>query len=231
MTVFAYNKHCSSQFVTFNNMTIFKNLAFLSMFIDHLAYALMPEYEFLRMIGRFAFPVFAFIAVYNFLYNISKPIKHLKNLFILAFISQFPYFLLFDTYILNIFFSFFFGLTSIYLLQKYNSLFQILFNIIFFSMLSFSVDYSIYGYVFILSVYVLFLKFNIFSFVLVLLSSILINYPNLDYSFITLFFTILVLINLYFNFNLNIKFLNYRFDKYFYYILYPMHLSIIYLLV
>lgn len=231
MTVFAYNKICSNQYIKFNNMTVLKNIAFITMLLDHLAYAFMPENEILRFIGRFAFPIFSFIAVYNFLYNVNEHKIYLRNLLLLAIFSQLPYYLLFNTYILNIFFSFFFGLTSIYLLQRFNNLFQILFNIVFFSMLSFLVDFSIYGYVFILSLYVLFAKYNIFSIFLVLVSSFLINFPHLNYSFITLFFTILILLNLFFKFNLNIKFLNYRFDKYFYYFLYPFHLAIIYLLI
>lgn len=49
-----------------NYQDILKFIALLAMIIDHVGLYLLPEERVLRYIGRYAFPIFAFFAGYNF---------------------------------------------------------------------------------------------------------------------------------------------------------------------
>lgn len=64
--------------------------AFITMLIDHIGYRIFPKYIVFRIIGRLAFPIFAFF--------IAEGIKKTKNIkkyvlriFICCFISEIPY--------------------------------------------------------------------------------------------------------------------------------------------
>ena len=100
---------------------VLKIIAIVTMFIDHIGYAIFGKLSFFNYIGRIAFPIFAF--------QISEGYIHTKNfkkyflrLFIFAIVSQIP-FMLFGKIIsldftLNIFFTLLLGLTSIYIYDK-----------------------------------------------------------------------------------------------------------------
>lgn len=104
-----------------------KIIALVSMFCDHFGDAYLKHFSFLNLIGRFAFPIFAF--------QISEGFTHTKNvkkyfirLGIFALISQIPFSLFLykffgDTsFSLNVFFTLFLGLLSIYLYNYINNL-------------------------------------------------------------------------------------------------------------
>lgn len=95
---------------------VLKIIAIISMFCDHLGYAIYGKFSYFNYIGRIAFPIFAF--------GISEGYKHTKSrknylmrLFILALVSQTPFMLfssIFRTnFLLNIFFTLFLGLIAI----------------------------------------------------------------------------------------------------------------------
>lgn len=99
---------------------VLKIIALITMFIDHSGYVFVGSFSFCNFIGRIAFPIFAF--------QISEGYKHTKNLKkyflrlgIFALISQIPFSLFSFKYhggnilILNVFFTLFLGLLSIYL--------------------------------------------------------------------------------------------------------------------
>jgi len=100
---------------------VLKIIAIITMFIDHIGYAIFGEFSFFNYIGRIAFPIFAF--------QISEGYVHTKNLkkyflrlCIFALISQIP-FMLFsklvsNQFYLNIFFTLLLGLASIYIYDK-----------------------------------------------------------------------------------------------------------------
>ena len=75
-----------------------KVVAVLSMISDHAAYFLLPSesllYEVLRILGRIAFPVFAFLAAEGFLHT-SNRVKYALHLLLFALLSEIPWFLLF----------------------------------------------------------------------------------------------------------------------------------------
>ena len=84
------------------NITYIKNLAFIAMFIDHIA-ILVPSIQihlFMRAIGRMAFVIFGFLIAYNYIYNDESKIhnkllenKQLQWLGSFAIISEIPYLL------------------------------------------------------------------------------------------------------------------------------------------
>ncbi len=101
---------------------VLKIIALITMFIDHLGYAIYGKFSCFNYIGRIAFPIFAF--------QISEGFNHTKNikkyfirLLVFAIISQLPFMLFLSTfskniYKLNIFFTLFFGLLSIFIYEK-----------------------------------------------------------------------------------------------------------------
>lgn len=59
----------------FNSFTL-KIIAILSMTIDHIGYFLFPKIRILRILGRVAFPIFAFLTAVSMQYSKNK-IKHI----------------------------------------------------------------------------------------------------------------------------------------------------------
>ncbi len=95
---------------------ILKIIAVISMFCDHLGYALYGKFSYLNYIGRLSFPIFAFGISEGYLHTKSKK-NYLLRLFIFAIASQVP-FTLFNSmfregFTLNIFFTLFLGLVAI----------------------------------------------------------------------------------------------------------------------
>ncbi|WP_186429298.1 TraX family protein [Clostridium sp. BSD9I1] len=95
-----------------------KLLACLCMLIDHIGAALFPQYIFLRIIGRLAFPLFAWMIALGYKHT-SDPIRYMKRLGIFALISQVPFNLALKAQSLNIFFTLLLGLIAIYFYDKY----------------------------------------------------------------------------------------------------------------
>ncbi len=99
-----------------------KMIAIITMIIDHIGLFFFPQYEILRIIGRLAFPLFAWL-IANGAYYTHDIKKYLSRLFFLAVISQVP-FTLANQQIgspllyLNVVFTLFLGLLSIYLINK-----------------------------------------------------------------------------------------------------------------
>lgn len=149
---------------------LLKIIAVVSMLIDHVGAVLFPSAIFLRIIGRIAFPIFAYCLVFGFFH--TKNIKsYFIRLFIFALISQ-PAFLyafygryfwysvppgagvktIFSLYTLNIFFTLFLGLLFIYGLKEKKYLLSLIALVI---PLFVTVDYGIYGVLLIGFIYLL----------------------------------------------------------------------------
>lgn len=84
-----------------------KSLALLTMLVDHIGYSLFPQFLFLRIIGRLAFPIFCFLLARGFRRTCNRK-KYAFRLGITAFISQIPY-SFFATNGLNILFTLLIG--------------------------------------------------------------------------------------------------------------------------
>lgn len=100
-----------------------KILAITMMLIDHIGWAFFPQQKIFMVIGRLAFPIFAFFIAEGF--NRTRNVKrYMFRLFIIAVVSQSP-FLLFGRGVfgavftgLNTVFNLLMGLVAIYLYDK-----------------------------------------------------------------------------------------------------------------
>lgn len=118
------------------------------MLIDHVGLFFFPEAFFLRIIGRFSFPLFAWL-VANGAYHTKNIDKYLLRLGIFALVSQIPYMLahrMLDTSFvrLNVLFTLFLGLFAIKLLtqKKFYFRFFVLFIFMFIFILLINVEVS-----------------------------------------------------------------------------------------
>lgn len=109
------------------NACTLKLIAMIIMLIDHIGAILVPRnaelYLFFRLIGRLAFPIFCFLLVEGFHYTRNVK-KYLMRLGIFAFISELPFDLAFSDNVpydfflqQNIFFTLFLGLLVINLMS------------------------------------------------------------------------------------------------------------------
>lgn len=123
--------------------------AILLMVIDHIGLMLLPDVEQLRWVGRLAFPIFAYQLAQGYLHT-SNLNKYLFRLWIFAIIAQIPYTIAFDTYDLNVLFTFLLGLYLIdrFAKKEYYWIVSILALLFFIN-----VDYEWYGVLLPLSFY------------------------------------------------------------------------------
>lgn len=99
-----------------------KCVAIVTMLIDHVGAIFFPEYLVFRYIGRIAFPIFCFLLVEGF-FHTRDIRKYLFRLGIFALISEIPYDLAFRGTVLefekqNVFFTLFIGVAMMYALEK-----------------------------------------------------------------------------------------------------------------
>lgn len=105
-------------------MTTFhiKLIAVITMAIDHIGAFLLPELFFLRIVGRLSFILFAWLLANGAIQTRNMGL-YMQRLFFFALVSEIPYLLIHRTHDpnsweLNIFFTLFLGLVSIYVLQR-----------------------------------------------------------------------------------------------------------------
>lgn len=193
------------------------------MFLDHYHY-IVDGSEILNVIGRIAFPIFAFTLNEGYVHTRSLK-KYLLRLFIFAVSIQMPSILFGYDYPMNIFFTLFLGLLSIYIfnLKKMNVILKIILIgfILFFSQ-KFKLDYGIYGILVIIN-------FNIFrnNKFKILMNFLVLNIYNVIFPKVfdlpdTQLFS---LISLVFIFMYNGE--KGRSMKYFFYLFYPIHFFIL----
>lgn len=206
---------------------LLKIIAIVSMTVDHIGAALYPGYIFLRIVGRLAFPLFCYLLILG-MGTTRNAKNYLMRLSAFALISQVPFYLALGFEPLgtfNVFFTLSLGLAS--LLHPLLILPSLLIS----QFLNF--DYEAYGIA--LIVLMLVLKENTKIGVLAI---VLLNAPFLLMSDIQIFSLLaLPIILLYKDGHLDINtevrdrgnssYPAWR--KYFFYIYYPLHLTIIYL--
>lgn len=209
---------------------VLKIIAVISMFIDHIGYAIFGGFSFFNYMGRLAFPIFAF--------QISEGYLHTKNLkkyslrlLLFAIISQIPFMLFRSivsrTFALNIFFTLFLGLICIYLYDKskYKSLALFICALIALIAEYTKCDYGFYGVAIILIFYIF--KNNFINASIFFIIATVINYFNqilLAKEYLYLFIctiTPILFISAY-----NGK--KGKDTKYLLYLFYPIHLLLIY---
>jgi len=209
---------------------LLKWIAIITMTVDHVGAILYPEFTVLRFIGRLSFPLFAYLLILG-IENTRNIRNYFTRLFIFALISQVPFFLAldygpFDS--LNIFFTLSSGLLFIYFFKK-SSVFVL---VPVFASLVLPFDYGIYGIAVISCVFILKenTKFGVVS--LVLLNTLFL----VPWSIQFLSISAIPLILLHKNGSLNIKKETTEevtiplWRKYFFYIYYPLHLALLYII-
>jgi len=209
---------------------LLKWIAIITMTVDHVGAILYPEFTVLRLIGRLSFPLFAYLLILG-MENTRNIRNYFVRLFIFALISQVPFFLALDYGpfdLLNIFFTLSFGLLFIHFFKK-SSVFAL---VPLFASFVLPFDYSIYGIAVIGCMYILKenTKFGVFS--LVLLNTLFLVPWNIQFLSVAA----IPLILLHKNGSLNMtretteKVTIPLWRKYFFYIYYPLHLTLIYLI-
>ncbi len=212
-----------------------KIIALITMLCDHLGYILFHKISFMNVIGKVAFPIFAF--------QISEGYKYTKNLklyffrlFLFAIVSQVPFMLFLNsigavTFTLNIFFTLLLGLAAITIFDKSKNkllAFLVVISIMLIAQLT-HCDYGWFGVVIIFLFYY-FKENKIYmniSFILAVLIKYMIAYLNYPAT-IQIYLAIATCLSLLF-----INLYNHKKGKnikYFLYIFYPLHLMLLFLL-
>lgn len=205
------------------SLFVLKIIGILSMFLDHY-YFIISGPKILNIIGRVAFPIFAFAL--NEGYRHTKNLKlYLIRLGIFALVIQLPLFFSSTKYPMNIFFTLFTGLLIITIMntKKINIFPKILIIAsLFYITKKFEFDYLIYG-ILLIMIFNIFYNRKILIFVSFLFLNLLIVYfPEIFDLSKTQFYSIFSLI---FIFLYNGK--KGKSMKYFFYLFYPLHFFVI----
>lgn len=129
-----------------------KLIAALSMTIDHAGLLLFPQYPVLRILGRLAFPIFAFMIAEGCKYTHSRR-RYFGNIFALAVLCQSVYYLVDGSLYLSILCTFSLSILTIFALQDFRREPTLLRGAVFFGAVAgvyvlnriFSIDYGFWG--------------------------------------------------------------------------------------
>jgi len=232
----------------FINSNMLKIFAMTVMLLDHLWATIIPGNQWMTIVGRLAFPIFAFLIVEGFV-NTSDFKKYVKRLFVFGVISEIPFNLIYTGSFIfpfhqNVMFTLLLGLLCINEIDKLKNNKDIRFivktilkvlGLLLVGLVGF-VDYGITGILTIIVFYV----FRNFKFAwigqlvsLVLLyivffkgQSIILNLFNVEYFLPIQSFCIISLIPIWFyngERGKNSKMLQYSF-----YLFYPLHMLVLY---
>ncbi len=200
-----------------------KIIAIVSMFIDHIGSVIFPEIVVLRIIGRIAFPIFAFLIVEGYFHTRDVK-KYMQRLFIFGVISE-PFFdfVLHGEFIYlksqNVFFTLYLGLVLIYICEmkkpKSYGLF-VMAGVAAIALFTFC-DYSMYGIFMIYCLYMFRGKVGVQLILMGIINVIMLGGLQS--------FAVFAMIPIYFY---NGKPGRFKL-KYFFYSFYPLHLVIIWL--
>lgn len=210
------------------------------MVCDHSSNIFINGTSYLNLIGRIAFPIFAFQLVTGYTHTKNLK-KYVVRLFIFACISQIPFMLFLSTYterfLLNIFFTFLLGILTMYIYDKLNTK-KYGKLIAFISMLLISaiayfikVDYGAFGIILIFIFYLfkdnkplMCITFYLLCFIKYLIYTLINPTLNAHYLIINICTFLSIIFILFYNGKQGKKI------KYFFYIFYPLHLTILYII-
>ena len=208
---------------------LIKWVAIVTMTVDHIGLLFFPEYPIFRIVGRLAFPLFAYLLVLGMesTHNIRA---YFTRLLIFALLSQVPFTLVNGTMwweYVNIYGTLLLGLAMIYLIERSSVFFVVplaLSAVI-------PVDYGVYGTATILLLYLLRKDWRVGASIFVVLNLVLAatGAQTQPWSILAL-----VPILLHNSGRLSIKSEKEpghpSLRKYFFYVYYPVHLAVLYVL-
>ncbi len=210
-----------------------KIIAMVTMLSDHIGKELFPQFEFLQIIGRLSFPIFAYMIAEGCLYTRDRK-KYLLRIAVLAAGCQAVYFIAERSFYQNVLVTFSLSVLTIYIIENFKCRKNSASAVLMFSEIAavlflifgmpeiikgFHIDYGIFGLLLPIAVYFApnrFLKVISFLTVLIMLS--------FDLGGIQWFSLLSVIPVLLYNENrgkLNMKYL--------FYVFYPLHLALIYI--
>lgn len=205
-------------------------LAFSTMLIDHIGMIFFPTEDYWRMIGRIAFPLFAWGIVRGYKMTKNK-LRYARRIFILAIISQLPSFFVSGYDLVNVCFTLLFWLISLEIIdhKKINIILKIIFvSCLLFIADFFQFDYGVYG---ILTMILLFFtwqkKMSVVYFFLLTFLFYCIDFQNISIHFHIQLLAVLSIFILYFT---PIQKYDFPINFYFKYGFYPVHLMVLYLI-
>lgn len=232
-----------------NNNTL-KIVAMILMLLDHLWGTIIPGNQWMTLIGRMAFPIFAFLIVEGF-FHTSDLKKYMKRLFIFGLISEIPFNLIYTGSIIfpfhqNVMFTLLLGLLIINEIDKLKNNKEIkkkiipilkIFLFLLISIIGF-VDYGVTG-VLTIVVFYLFRGFKLawigqlISLILLYIvffegQSVILNIFNYEYFLPLQSIGVLSLIFIWLYNGEKGK--NNKLIKYLFYSFYPVHMLVIYLI-
>lgn len=212
-----------------------KIIALLSMFCDHFGYIFFHKLTFLNIIGKIAFPIFAFQISEGYIHTKNLE-KYFYRLLIFAIISQIPFMLFLSNIsnnylLLNIFFTLLLGLSAITIYDKSSNKIIGIFLAICIAGISelLKCDYGWFGVTVIFLFYMfknnkLWMNISIIISILIKYVISFIQYP----SSINMYLAIATILSLIFINLYNGK--KGKNTKYLLYIFYPLHLMVLYII-
>ncbi|MCF7758665.1 conjugal transfer protein TraX [Paenibacillus xylanexedens] len=198
-----------------------KILAYVLMVLAHIGYVYYPDSEFLLVIGRLAFPLFAWGISQGFTQT-SNFKQYSIRILVIAILSQYPYYLVFGNGYLNVCFTLFVGLLVLKVYElKINVPTKILLLMLFFVITDIvNLEYGMYGIALILAFHIFGISTIgvIVQIIITLLGIYLYHYNPLQIFSVFSFILIILLKNY-----------NFRINYYLNYVFYPVHIVIIYI--
>lgn len=203
---------------------LLKLIALISMIIDHIGAIILPSLYILRIIGRLAFPLFAYSTFVGY-FKTKDFKKYLFRVLLMGIISQPIYMVVFSRpfLVLNIFFTLAFELLILYVLDKKHYL---ILPVLLIMMMELNVGYC-YQMILLIPIFVYLKNYKILfsiSFCVVFAVSIFDGVGGV-FSHYCASFGILALPLILTKTSSNIKI-----NKWFYYLFYPVHLLTLYLI-
>lgn len=104
---------------------VLKMIALITMTIDHVGLMLLPDYEWMRAVGRIAFPIFAFMIAEGCRYTRDRK-RYLSQIAILGIGMQIVFFVVSGSLYQSVFISFTLAIILIYMIDRARNKQQIL---------------------------------------------------------------------------------------------------------
>ncbi len=204
-----------------NNNLIYKQgdflkiIAIISMLIDHIGFLLYPQYIIFRIIGRVSFPIFCVLVSRGFRRTSNRK-KYILRMFIFGLISIIPY-MYFSPHHINIFFTFVVGLIILSIYQ-YSPITACLLPLLSFFT---NLQYGAYGLYIMLIFYISKERKLFYIPAFIILSGIHFYITKNTTQLWSMLFLIILLLEIS---------IPYKVPKWFGYVFYPAHITILYLI-